>query len=104
METSQRWPSLSELASGTVAQVKAIHAGHGLQGRLTAMGLHRGVHVRMIQNVGRGPLIVEVAGNRMVLGRGMAEKVYVHPLSARTTRPSSSEPESTKDGPGSGRS
>jgi Fe2+ transport system protein FeoA len=41
------------------------------------MGLCPGVEVQVITNGGAGPFVVAVHGTRIVLGRGMAHKVYV---------------------------
>jgi Fe2+ transport system protein FeoA len=41
------------------------------------MGLARGVEVQVVANRGAGPFVVAVHGTRIVLGRGMARKVYV---------------------------
>jgi hypothetical protein len=39
------------------------------------MGLTPGAEVRVLQNRGRGPLIIEVHGVRLALGRGQAARV-----------------------------
>ena len=68
---------LSTLPEGARARLGRIEAGHGLRARLTAMGLARGVEVQVVANRGAGPFVVAVHGTRIVLGRGMARKVYV---------------------------
>jgi len=50
------------------------------RGRLYAMGLAPGAIVRVLENYPRGPVIVEVGGTRLALGRGMAAKVLVRRL------------------------
>ena len=44
------------------------------------MGLRPGVAVTVVHNRGRGPFLVAVQGTRIMLGRGMADKVLVWPL------------------------
>ncbi|MBN1881640.1 MAG: ferrous iron transport protein A [Deltaproteobacteria bacterium] len=58
-----------------MARIVSITAGHGLTGRLCAMGLVTGVSIEVLQNAQRGPVIVALCGCRIVLGRGMAEKI-----------------------------
>ncbi|MCX5649612.1 MAG: FeoA family protein [Planctomycetota bacterium] len=74
--------ALSGLADGARARLVRVEAGHGLRSRLTAMGLRPGVEVRVVNNRGAGPFVVAVEGTRIVLGRGMAHKVYVVPAPA----------------------
>jgi ferrous iron transport protein A len=68
---------LSTLAQGEVGVVRALTGGRGFVGRLAAMGLIPGTEVVMLQNFGRGPLIVLVRGTRLALGRGEATKIWV---------------------------
>jgi len=46
------------------------------------MGLSPGVEVKVVNNRGGGPFVVAVMGTRIVLGRGMAHKVFVFPSAA----------------------
>lgn len=71
---------LSLLTPGSRAVVVALPRAHGLAKRLIAMGLTPGAEVRVVQNRGRGPLIVEVHGVRLALGWGQAAWVAVDPL------------------------
>ena len=52
-------------------------AGRGIVARLASLGFTPGVEVTMVQNYGRGPLIVEVRGTRVALGRREATRVLV---------------------------
>jgi len=45
--------------------------------RLATLGFTPGAKLTMVQNFGRGPLIVSIRGTRIALGRGEAAKVYV---------------------------
>jgi len=76
------WVVLSSLADGARAHLVRVEAGRGLRSRLTAMGLRPGAEVRVVNNRGAGPFVVAVEGTRIVLGRGMAHKVYVVPAPA----------------------
>ncbi len=69
--------SLAQLADGACAVVTALPHSRGLAKRLIALGLTPGAEVCVLQNRGRGALIVEVHGARLALGRGQAERVTV---------------------------
>jgi Fe2+ transport system protein FeoA len=71
--------SLAQLADGACAVVTALPHSHSLAKRLIALGLTSGAEVCVLQNRGRGALIVEVHGARLALGRGQAERVTVEP-------------------------
>jgi ferrous iron transport protein A len=71
------WIPLSLASTGKSVRFRRVQGGHGLNSRLAAMGLFPGVQVQICHNDRRGPVIIGVNGNRLVLGRGMAEKVAV---------------------------
>ncbi len=70
---------LLELAPGQAGTVVGCSAGHGLLGRFASMGFTPGSRVLMVNNYGRGPLLVMVHGARVALGRGEASRVLVRP-------------------------
>lgn len=76
--------SLAQLLPHARAVVAELPRGRILAERLIALGLTPGVEVHVLQNRGHGPLIVEVRGARVALGRGQAERVTVEPLSQST--------------------
>lgn len=51
--------------------------GRELTSRLTSLGLTPGADLEVIQNYGHGPLIVNVRGTHVALGRGEARKLLV---------------------------
>jgi ferrous iron transport protein A len=57
--------------------VRALRAGRELAGRLSAMGLVAGAPVEVLQNRGRGPLLILVRDTRVALGRGEALRIVV---------------------------
>lgn len=75
--------SLVQLPPQSRAVVTTLPAAHGLARRLIAMGLAPGSEVRVVQNRGHGPLIIEVHGVRLALGRGQAARVLVERLPER---------------------
>jgi ferrous iron transport protein A len=71
---------LTHLPAGARATVQSLPHPHGLARRLVALGLNPGAEVLVLQNRGSGPLIVEVHGARLALGRGQAARVVVEPV------------------------
>ncbi len=69
--------TLSDLAPGEVGVVHKLTGGWGFTSRLATLGFTPGAKLTMVQNFGRGPLIVNIRGTRIALGRGEAAKVYV---------------------------
>jgi ferrous iron transport protein A len=69
--------SLTDVKTGRRVRFVAVDGGHALQGRLAALGLVPGAEIQVVQNEGRGPVILSVGSSRMALGRGMADKILV---------------------------
>lgn len=72
---------LDQLAPGAHAIVREIRGGTDFSGRLAAMGLAKGACIEMLQNAGRGPLLVRAHETRIALGRGEALKILVEEAS-----------------------
>jgi ferrous iron transport protein A len=72
--------TLAHLPQGARATVRSLPHPRGLARRLLALGLNPGAEVCVLQNRGSGPLIVEVHGARLALGRGQAARVAVEPV------------------------
>ena len=68
---------LTKLVNGEEATVTALKGGRGFTGRMASMGLTVGVRVKMLQNFGRGSLIILVRETRIALGRSEASKIFV---------------------------
>ena len=68
---------LAMVENGRRVRLLAVKAGCELKGRLSALGLVPGVEVEMIQNLINGPVIIGLKGGRLMLGRGMAQKIVV---------------------------
>ena len=69
--------SLTELITGQHGTVLAFEGGRAVNNRLTSLGFTPGAEINVVQNYGRGPLIVRVRGSRVALGRGEAQKIIV---------------------------
>ena len=68
---------LDGLAARESAVVMAVTGGRGFVSRLATLGFVPGARVTMVQNYGRGAVIVAVRQTRIALGRGQAAKVSV---------------------------
>ncbi len=61
------------------ARIIEIRAGHRLKERLAGLGLVPGGTVEVLRDNG-GPLLLAIGDTRLALGRGMAHKVLVSPI------------------------
>jgi len=69
---------LTEVASGQVVRVAGIEAcSCGLANRLAALGLMVNGELKVVNNGHPGPFVVMVRDAKLVLGRGMADKIRV---------------------------
>ena len=71
-------PLAMALVGQPVTFVGLRPAGRGLQHRLAEMGLAAGERMEIL-NRGPGPFIVRVKGSRLVLGRGIVQRILVRP-------------------------
>jgi ferrous iron transport protein A len=77
MEKIVSFLPLAEIGTGERAVIRRLQAGRAVENRLASLGLTPGAPVEMVQNYGRGPLIVRVRGASLALGRGEAAKILV---------------------------
>jgi len=68
---------LSEVAAGLAVRVLGLRGGRGVSERLAEFGMIPNALVSVLRNSSHGPLLVEVNGTRLALGRGEAAKVRV---------------------------
>lgn len=68
---------LSSVSAGCSVLLRRIRAGLELEARLSALGFVPGATVEVHRNGPHGPLVVQVKGSRLMLGRGMADKIAV---------------------------
>ncbi len=69
--------SLGECKSGATVKIKKLMGGYKMRLRLSEMGLGTGQKLIVIQNLFRGPVIVQKNGASLALGRGHAMKIIV---------------------------
>ncbi len=68
---------LSALSAGERGTVVALTGGRSALGKMASLGFTPGVEIAMVQNMGRGPLIVLLRGIRVALGRTEAHQIQV---------------------------
>lgn len=81
MHDSDNVVPLTALHAGESARVVAVRGGLARQTRLASMGLTVGGEVRVTHRAVRGPMILQVRGARIALGRGVAASIHVSPFS-----------------------
>lgn len=69
---------LSGTLKGQTVKLIEIQGGRGLRQRLSAMGLILGQEIIVISNGHPGPFILKVKESKIVLGRGMTDKILVN--------------------------
>ncbi|MEJ2209495.1 MAG: FeoA family protein [Anaerolineae bacterium] len=69
--------ALSTVGSGEQVHICRIRGGHHFLSRLATLGFTPGARLRVVQNYGRGPIIVNLRDTRVALGRGEAAKIEV---------------------------
>lgn len=67
---------LNAIEIGKYAEVNNVVGGEMMCKKLMEMGVNRGCVIEMVRN-DSGPLIIRLGESKLVLGRGMAQKVMV---------------------------
>ena len=76
MENKQIRP-LSTVRAGETVKLIGVDAGQGLKSRLASMGLLSNMEFTVVSNGHPGPFVISVRNSKMVLGRGIAQKILV---------------------------
>lgn len=74
--------TLTETDSGTRVIISSVDSGCGLRRRLSELGINPGEAVVVLQNIGCGPVLVEVRGAKTALGREASRAVRVREIGA----------------------
>jgi Fe2+ transport system protein FeoA len=72
-----RVTALSNLPTGEHGQVHSLHGGHLFCSRAANLGFTAGTDLKVVQNYGRGPMLVALRGTLVALGRNEAARVMV---------------------------
>ena len=78
--TEKQIRPLSIVKEGETVKLVSIEAGRGLNSRLASMGLVHNIEITVVNNSHPGPFMISVKGSRMMLGRGMAQKIMVREI------------------------
>ncbi|MEM3737660.1 MAG: FeoA family protein [Candidatus Bathyarchaeia archaeon] len=69
---------LVNMGSHRIGYVKRVEGGYGLQKRVCSLGIRVGKPIRIVTaGLFGGPIVVEIDGCRVALGRGVASKIIV---------------------------
>lgn len=71
--------SLHKAKQGEKLIVKEFEAGKNMQHRISSMGLKTGDLIEIVSSGFGGQVVIAIGENRLVLGKGMAEKIRVQP-------------------------
>jgi len=80
LENRERLRPIVTAKAGERFIIKGFTGGSMGRMRLLTMGLRFGDEIEVITNYSNGPVIVAADCQRYVLGRGMAEKLFVKPI------------------------
>jgi len=75
--SSSRIMPLAFLPEGVTGIVVEIRGGINASRRIFELGITQGVSVRVVRSMGPGPILVDVRGARIALGRGISMKILV---------------------------
>ncbi len=68
---------LTMVHEGSEVVLREILGGMGIRRRLTDMGLRPGSRIRIISNSDGGPFVIGIGETKIMVGRGMAQKIMV---------------------------
>ena len=70
--------TLDSIGENQKARVVSISGGWGIRQRLGCLGIHPGDTITVKRSaIMRGPILINVHGNQVALGRGVARKIIV---------------------------
>ncbi len=69
---------LSSLKPNEYGRIKEIISGNKANKRLYELGLYKNAIIKVVKN-DFGPIILNLSGTKLALGRGLASKVLVEP-------------------------
>ena len=82
VSTPTTFKALSEMSACARGIVRQLRGGKEFTNRVAALGFTLGTQVVVVENYGRGPIIVGARDTRVALGRGEAAKMLVEVLHA----------------------
>ena len=76
----KRITALSAIKRNEQCRVITIAGGEGMRSKMYNLGVHETERIKVVQNRGFGPLVIDIGGTRLILGRKMAERLWVSRL------------------------
>jgi len=83
--------TLNSIAVRRKARVRLIEGGQRVRSHLNTLGIHVGDILEVVERAPfRGPVLIELKGSRVALGRGVAGRIFLEdfPDSAEQNPPS----------------
>ena len=78
MELNKNIITLIELEDGQSGTIVSLNGGRNLTKRLADLGISPGTIITVLRrSLFSGPVQVEVSGSKLVLGKGLASKIFV---------------------------
>ena len=77
--------SLDQAKQGERVVVTDYQSGQRISGRLSSMGIRKGINIEIISTQAGGQIVAAVEQSRFVIGREMSTKVMVQPLDKMET-------------------
>ncbi|RLI98708.1 MAG: ferrous iron transport protein A [Candidatus Aenigmatarchaeota archaeon] len=69
---------ITQLKGGEKGELKRIDGGISFRRKISSLNIRPGKMVRKVTSQPlRGPVVIEVDGRRLTIGRGMAMKIFV---------------------------
>ena len=70
--------TLRQMPSGQRGKVVEVQGGHGLVGRLSALGIRPGKRITKVSSMFmRGPVTIQLGNTQVAIGFGMANRIIV---------------------------
>jgi Fur family ferric uptake transcriptional regulator len=82
MARRQKMVLLHKAKPGERLKVKQLEAGRQMQLRISSMGLKIGDEIEVMSNGIGGQVVIASGDTRLVIGSGMAQKIWVEPVDA----------------------
>ena len=70
--------SMIDLKQGCPHRIAGLGKGRGFRARMVSLGIRPGVSITVVGGYGRGPRVLQVGGQRIMIGAEMLDYIFVH--------------------------
>ncbi len=77
---------LAEIKPRSQVLINEINGDSFSKRRLAQMGMRKNKTLVVLENVGKGPILVEIDHSKLVIGRKLAEKIIVRQVTPNKAR------------------